>query len=119
MVISYLLKNLKVDELLPFGDVEIVRQSFDMFDMPFKFDLAIGVDPGQVHMGICTLLRGGKWKDTIIGQAYEIKFPSKQGLVERVEYTEKVLEYVFSISLPNKLPEKVVACVEQAAGCDG
>ena len=115
MVISYLLRNLKIDELLPFGDVEIIRQNFDMLDMPFKFDLAIGVDPGQVHMGVCTLFRSGEWKDTIIGQAYEITFPSKQGLVERVEYTEKVLEYVFSISLPNKLPEKTVACVEQAA----
>ena len=115
MIISYLLKNLTISELLPFNDVKIIKQNFSMLDMLFKFDLSIGIDPGQVHMGVCTLFRGGSWKDIIYGQAYEVQFPSKQGLVERVEYTEKVLEYVFSVALPNKLPKRTVACVEQAA----
>lgn len=95
-------------EMLPYGDALIWKHSFYLSNIK---RMAIGIDPGQVHMGLAIigLTRSTASKCT----AFEIKFPSKQGLVDRVTYTVGLLEYLFASCLPNGCD--AVACVEQAA----
>ena len=101
----YKIHNLETHEMLPFGDTGITQQTFSI-SASFGKRVYIGIDPGQVHMGVATLKFGG-------ASIFEVTFPSGQDTVERILSTSGLLDYIFSMSIPSDAES--FACVEQAA----
>lgn len=97
-------------EMLPYGEARLWKHSFYLSDIKRT---AIGIDPGQVHMGLAII--GLTHATACKCAAFEIRFPSKQDLVNRVTYTVGLLEYVYASILPTNSKKRIVACVEQAA----
>lgn len=103
---NLLVVNVTTRELLPFGETKIIVQK-GIIDVGLnRNERVIGIDPGQVHMGVA-ILRNRRF------EIFEIELPSKQPTVPRLETTSALLDYLFSLSLPMHV--ELRACVEQAA----
>ena len=103
---NLIILNVKTKELLPFGETQIIMQKGNIDVWLDHNERVVGIDPGQVHMGVAVL----RDRNFTI---FEVKLPSKQPIVDRLETTLALLDYIFSLSVP---PDSILkACVEQAA----
>lgn len=105
----YLAKVIK-EESYNLGECLILRRDVALVTpQTFKDVCFIGIDPGQVNMGLSVIL-GPKT------QTFQIKLPSTVDTVERVILTLDTVEGLLSgFDLNQANTRKGTACVEQAA----
>lgn len=91
------------EELLPPDDATLTRYTIQLTPaLPFDI-MALGFDPGQVHMGIA-------WVALDLAWIYEIEMPSYTDSVERIMSITRVLQYVLALQ-----PKASIACIEGAS----